>query len=85
MSSILQAPTLSNRFEHVFRVVSGERFKNRKGLGNEAPFFICPYDPHEGEEAEGEICHLISRLRKEKGINALCVDLYELSLGYESH
>lgn len=80
MSSFLQAPTLSDRFEHVFRVVSGERFRKREGLGNEAPFFICPYDPHEAEEAECEISHLKSRLRNEKGINAICVDLYELSL-----
>ncbi len=80
MSSFLQAPTLSDRFEHVFRVVSGERFIKREGLGNEAPFFICPYDPHEAEEAECEISHLKSRLRNEKGINAICVDLYELSL-----
>ncbi len=80
MSSILQTPTLSERFEHVFRVVSGKRFKNREGLGNESPFFICPYDPREAEEAECEISHLTARLKNEAGINALCVDLYELSL-----
>jgi len=81
MSSILQAPALSERFEHVFRVVSGKRFKHREGLGNEAPFFICPYDPHEAEEVECEIGRLVSRLKNEKGVTALCVDLYELSLG----
>ena len=80
MSSILP-PTLAERFEHVFCVVSGKRFKNREGLGNEAPLFICPYNPHEAEQVESEeISHLISRLRNETGISALCVDLYELSL-----
>lgn len=80
MSSILPAPTLSERFEHVFRVVSGKRFKNREGLGNEAPFFICPYDPREAEEVECEISRLTSRLKNETGTDALCVDLYALSL-----
>ena len=80
MSSNLQTMTLGKRFEHIFRVISGKRFKNREGLGNEAPFFICPYDPRDADEADCEISHLKSRLRTEAGINALCVDLYELSL-----
>ena len=39
MSSILQTPSLGERFEHLYRVISGKRFKNREGFGNEAPFF----------------------------------------------
>ena len=43
-------------------------------------FFICPYAPSEAEDVECEISHLKSRLRTETGINALCIDLYDLSL-----
>ena len=29
--------------EHLYRVVTSERFLKKQGLGNEVPFFICPF------------------------------------------
>ncbi len=36
---------LSRQEEHLFAVLSGERFLEMKGLSNEIPFFIYPYEP----------------------------------------
>lgn len=34
---------IKERFDHLCAVMSGQRFLQKQGLGNEAPFFICPY------------------------------------------
>ena len=38
-------PQLSRqeRAEHLYRVITSERFLTKQGLGNEVPFFICPF------------------------------------------
>jgi hypothetical protein len=36
---------MQDRFQHLFAVISGQRFLNKQGLGNEVPFFICPFKP----------------------------------------
>ena len=36
------------RAEHLFRVVSSDRFLQKQGLGNEVPFFICAFDAEDG-------------------------------------
>ena len=36
------------RIDHLFSVVTSERFLSKQGLGNEVPFFICPYPAREG-------------------------------------
>ena len=36
------------RAEHLFKVVTSQRFLTKQGLGNEVPFFICPYPAEEG-------------------------------------
>ena len=36
---------LSRQEEHLFAVLSGERFLKMEGLSNEVPFFIYPYEP----------------------------------------
>ena len=40
----------SNHEEHLFSVLSGKRFLQMEGLGNEVPFFIYPYDPENALE-----------------------------------
>lgn len=35
--------TLPEQEEHLFAVLSGRRFLQMEGLGNEVPFFIYPY------------------------------------------
>ena len=43
-------PQLSRkeRAEHLYRVITSERFLTKQGLGNEVPFFICPFPAKEG-------------------------------------
>ncbi len=67
------------RFQHLFAVISGQRFLNKQGLGNEVPFFICPYKPEESVEMERLQRQLINRL-EQVGIRIMEINLYDLSI-----
>jgi len=70
---------LAERFEHLLKIISTPAFLNREGLGNEVPFFICPYDPSEMIEIE----KMVSNLHKQLGnreIKVLTINLYDISL-----
>ena len=67
------------RFQHLFDVISGERFLNKQGLGNEVPFFICPFRPEESVEMERLRRQLINRL-EQAGVRILEINLYDLSI-----
>lgn len=43
---------IKERYEHLLAVISSQRFLQKRGLGNELPFFICPYNPAEAVEVE---------------------------------
>ena len=45
-----ESRTLAERFDRLLHIFSSERFLTMQGLGNEVPFFICPYHPQEHEE-----------------------------------
>ncbi len=70
---------MQDRFEHLFAVISGRRFLDKQGLGNEVPFFICPFKPEEAVETERLRRRLIGRL-EQAGVRILEVDLYNLSM-----
>lgn len=70
---------MKDRFEHLFAVISGERFLSKQGLGNEVPFFICPYKPEEAVEMERLQRHLVNHLEK-AGVRILSINLYDLSI-----
>ena len=67
------------RFQHLLAVISGQRFLNRQGLGNEVPFFICPFKPEEAVEMERIQRQLINRLGQ-AGVRILEINLYDLSV-----
>lgn len=67
------------RFQHLFAVISGERFLKKLGLGNEIPFFICPYPPEESTEMGQTQRQLIHHLAQ-KGIRVLDLNLYDLAI-----
>lgn len=69
----------SQRFEHLLAVVSSERFLKMEGLGNEIPFFICPFRPHESIGARDLTRYLVSKLAND-GIQVLQINLYDLAL-----
>ena len=70
---------MQDRFQHLFAVISGQRFLNKQGLGNEVPFFICPYKPEESVEMERQKPRLINRL-EQAGIRILEINLYDYSI-----
>jgi len=60
-------------------VISGQRFLNKQGLGNEVPFFICPFKPEESVEMERLKRQLVNRL-EQVGVRVLEINLYDLSI-----
>ena len=70
---------MQDRLQHLVSVVSGQRFLNKQGLGNEVPFFICPYRPEEAVDMDRLQRQLVNRL-EQAGIKILCINLYDLAV-----
>ncbi|MBI2354428.1 MAG: DUF1788 domain-containing protein [Deltaproteobacteria bacterium] len=71
--------SMQDRFQHLFAVISGQRFLKKQGLGNEVPFFICPYRPEDAIEMERLQRQLTNRL-EQVGVRILEINLYDLSI-----
>lgn len=71
--------SIQQRFQHLRKVISGQRFLQKQGLGNEVPFFICPFAPQEAVEMAKMQKQLINSLANE-GIKILDINLYDLSI-----
>ncbi|ADM09204.1 hypothetical protein PB2503_05657 [Parvularcula bermudensis HTCC2503] len=67
------------RIDHLFSVVTSERFLSKQGLGNEVPFFICPYPAREGLTMHRDREGLAKRVIH-AGVRVLDLSLYDLSL-----
>ena len=76
---MIRAATRKGRAEHLFKVVTSERFLTKQGLGNEVPFFICPYPAEEGLSMVEDRLDLITHI-KHAGIAVLDISLFDLSL-----
>lgn len=72
--------TRKERAGHLYRVITSERFLTMQGLGNEVPFFICPFPANEGLSMTEDRANLIERIGH-SGVKVLDLSLYELSLG----
>lgn len=70
---------LQERFQHLFAVISSSRFLKKQGLGNEVPFFICPFKPAEALEIERLQSQLANRL-EQNGVRVLQINLYDLCI-----
>ncbi len=68
------------RSEHLFSVVTSQRFLSKQGLGNEVPFFICPYPASEGISMDQDRQDLVTRI-SHSGVTVLDLSLYDISLG----
>ncbi len=79
MNKNLHEKSLSDRFRHLHSVISGQRFLKKQGLGNEVPFFICPYRPEEHNEMVKMQSQLVNKL-EQQGIRVLEINLYDLSI-----
>jgi hypothetical protein len=65
------------RFEHLLKLISSDRFLKKLGLGNEVPFFICPYRPEDEIAMKRMELQLLKQL-DQQGISVLHIDLYDL-------
>jgi len=70
--------TIQERFDHLLNLISSKNFLEKKGLGNDVPFFICPYPPQDSLEMDRARHQLTNRLAH-KGINVLNINLYDLA------
>ncbi|MDQ7073617.1 MAG: DUF1788 domain-containing protein [Gammaproteobacteria bacterium] len=77
MNIDLSRASIGERYRHLLSVMSGEHFLQRKGLGNEVPFFICPYKSEEATDVVRMQKQLINKLSKQ-GVLVLEIDLYDL-------
>lgn len=77
--TMTKALSAKERFEHLLTVISSERFLTKQGLGNEVPFFICPFDPADAFTVAEDIQLLVKQLQN-LGRTALQIDLYDLSI-----
>ncbi len=70
---------MQDRFQHLFAVISGQRFLNKQGLGNEVPFFICPFKPEESVR-NGAASAPAGQPLEQAGVRILEINLYDLSI-----
>jgi hypothetical protein len=71
--------TMQDRFQHLYAVISSLRFLGKKGLGNEVPFFICPFKPEEAVEMD-RLQHQLANRLGQAGVRTLEINLYDLSI-----
>ena len=79
MNSERSLASMQDRFNHLLAVISGQRFLTRQGLGNEVPFFICPYRAEEAVEMARMRRQLVAHLQL-ASVNVLEINLYDLSI-----
>src|SRR5690606_38621030 len=79
MKSDLSNSPMLQRLQHLYSLISSQGFLNKQGLGNEVPFFICPFKPEESVEMERIQRQLAKRL-EQAGVRVLEINLYDLSI-----
>lgn len=79
MENDIDSRSMQDRFQHLLDVISGQRFLKMQSLGNEVPFFICPYKPQESVEMGRMQRQLANRLAQ-VGVRILEINLYDLSI-----
>lgn len=70
---------IQERYDHLLSVISSERFLKKQGLGNDIPFFICPFPPREAVPMDRMRQQLKNRLQQQ-GIVILAINLYDLAV-----
>jgi len=79
VTTIPAAFGIAEKYEHLLKVISSRRFLAMQGLGNEVPFFICPFPPRDTVDMQRVRKQLVKALEK-KGIRILEINLYDLAL-----
>ena len=73
----LETAPMQERFEHLCRIITSERFLKMQGIGNEVPFYICPYPPEEAVEMARMQKQLVNTIEN-SGVHVLAINLYDL-------
>ncbi len=71
--------SIQETYDHLLKLISSDRFLQKQGLGNEVPFFICPFPPQRAREMEKLRIQLINKL-EQHGIRILDINLYDLAI-----
>ncbi|SMY01780.1 DUF1788 domain-containing protein [Brevibacterium aurantiacum] len=71
-------PTLAQQEDHLFKVLTSERFLRMEGLGNEVAHFIYDYDPTWALDVAQAKKRLKTKLDTELGIKVFEINLYDL-------
>lgn len=79
MNTDLSRAPVKERYQHLLTLIGSERFLKKQGLGNEVPFFVCPYKPEEAVEMERLRGQLVNKLAQ-NGIAVLDINLYDLAI-----
>ena len=69
--------SMHEKFEILLKLFSSKRFLLREGIGNELPFYICPFDPKETVEMMDTVDLLKKQLLKQS-VGVLEINLYDL-------
>jgi hypothetical protein len=77
MTAELELGPLAERLEHLVRLIGSPRFLQKQGLGNEVPFFICPFPASDAVRMEKLCKQLVNRLGQQ-GVRVLQINLYDL-------
>ena len=72
--------TLAQQEEHLFRVLSSERFLKMEGLGNEVAHFIYDYDPTWALDVAQVKRRIKTKLDTDLGIKVFEINLYDRSV-----
>src|SRR4051794_17716847 len=75
----MKPKTLPEQEENLFKVLSGRRFLQMEGLGNEVPFFIYPYLPGDALAVAAAKKRVKNRLAG-AGVKVIEINLYDLSV-----
>lgn len=78
MNSI-ESQSFAKRFEHLLNLLSSSRFIKMEGLGNDIPFYICPFPVQKTNQMYRDIEDLKKQLHS-KQVSVLQISLYQLSL-----
>lgn len=76
---ITENNSIQERYEHLLKIISSDKFQKCLGLGNEIPFYICEFNVSELIEFDKIKNQLINRL-EQNGIKILDINLYDLSI-----
>lgn len=69
---------INNKFSHLYKIISSERFLKKEALGGEIPFFISAYDAKQELEVVKSIKLLKSKLEN-NGLSVLEINLYDIT------